>query len=56
MIFDYYIMFYRYFLTKNNPSLTALKTTERTQEVLQTTAHTNKSSKYIPEKFNTEHS
>ncbi|CAD8091591.1 unnamed protein product [Paramecium primaurelia] len=52
-------MFYQYFLIKNNPSLSrlsALKTTERTCDVLQTTAHTNKSSKYIHEKFNTEHS
>ncbi|CAD8114466.1 unnamed protein product [Paramecium sonneborni] len=52
-------MFYQYFLIKNNPSLSrlsVLKTTERTCDVLQTTAHTNKSSKYIHEKFNTEHS
>ncbi|CAK70647.1 unnamed protein product (macronuclear) [Paramecium tetraurelia] len=52
-------MFYQYFLTKNKPSLSRLsgyKTTERTCDVLQTTVHTNKSSKYIHEKFNTEHS
>ncbi|CAD8147043.1 unnamed protein product [Paramecium octaurelia] len=52
-------MFYQYFLTKNKPSLSRLsgyRTTERTCDVLQTTAHTNKSSKYIHEKFNTEHS
>ncbi|CAD8096770.1 unnamed protein product [Paramecium sonneborni] len=52
-------MFYQYFLIKNNPSLSrlsGLKTTERTCDVLQTTAHTNKSSKYIHEKFNTEQS